>query len=133
MIAKQDKNGNIHVTGNKCERGEVYGTEELMAPKRVVTAVVKTKSLFHPYVSVKTHKAILRKYIGSLLNTLYTMEIEIPVNLGDVIINNFKNTNVDVIATKNILEWGYRFLDILLIELVFMELSGYNIICISKY
>jgi len=104
MIVKQYKNGNIDVTGNKCVRGEVYGTEEIMAPKRVVTAVVKTKSQLHPYVSVKTNKAILHKYIKSLLNVLYTMELDLPLKLGDVIINNFKNTNVDIVATKNILK-----------------------------
>lgn len=34
----------IVVTGNTCKRGEIYGTQEFTAPKRVVTSLVRLTS-----------------------------------------------------------------------------------------
>ena len=34
----------VSVAGNRCPKGEVYAREELLAPRRTVTAVVRTGS-----------------------------------------------------------------------------------------
>ena len=44
------------VKGNSCPRGEVYGKEELTAPKRVVTSTVKIKNALDKRCPVKTEK-----------------------------------------------------------------------------
>ncbi|MGL5709777.1 MAG: DUF1667 domain-containing protein, partial [Cetobacterium sp.] len=36
-----DIENNYKVTGNSCPKGEIYGKEELIAPKRVVTSIVR--------------------------------------------------------------------------------------------
>ena len=92
----------ITVTGNQCPRGEIYGKEEFLAPKRIVTAVVRTDSSNYPYVSVKTDKPILREYIKKLLKKLYSIEVSVPVFCGDIVIKNFSNTDVNVVFTRSI-------------------------------
>lgn len=91
----------IRVDGNLCKRGEVYGEEECIAPKRIVTAVVKTTSEQNPYVPVKTDQPILKKDIFSLLRELYALNIPAPVRCGDVVVENYNNTGIRVVATRS--------------------------------
>ena len=98
------ENNEITVTGNQCPRGDTYGKEEFLAPKRIVTAVVKTESLKYPYVSVKTDQPILREYIFVLLKKLYSLKANIPIQCGDIVLKDFKNTGVNVVFTRSVSE-----------------------------
>ena len=40
LTAEWENEETITISGNKCNRGEIYGREEILAPKRVVTATV---------------------------------------------------------------------------------------------
>ena len=44
----------VKVSGNRCPRGEEYAREEILAPKRVVTATCRLKNEQHPRLLVKT-------------------------------------------------------------------------------
>ena len=46
ISAEWDNDSDITVTGNKCQRGVVYGQEEILSPRRVVTATVDINSSF---------------------------------------------------------------------------------------
>jgi CxxC motif-containing protein len=102
LIVLQKGDDDIVVTGNKCPRGEIYGREELLAPKRVVTASVKSTSSHHPYVPVKTDKPLLREYIPSLLKKLYSISVKVPVHIGDILLRNIEGTDTNVIFTRTI-------------------------------
>lgn len=91
----------ITVGNNLCKRGEVYGREECVAPKRIVTAVVKTTSKQNPYVPVKIEAPILKKDIFALLRELYSLELQAPVRRGDVVIENHNHTGIRVVATRS--------------------------------
>jgi CxxC motif-containing protein len=91
----------ITVTGNLCNRGEAYGKEECVAPKRVVTAVVKTNSSRNPYVPVKIDQPILKQEIFQLLKFLYSLSIPVPIRRGDVLVENYNNTGIRVVATRS--------------------------------
>lgn len=93
---------NITVTGNRCPRGEAYGIEEIVAPKRMITAVVKTNSLTIAYAPVRTSKPLPREKMVGLLKKLYVMEAKIPVICGGVLLADFENTGVDVVFTRSI-------------------------------
>ncbi|MBN2534610.1 MAG: DUF1667 domain-containing protein [Spirochaetales bacterium] len=94
----------ITVTGNQCIRGEIYGKEEFLAPTRIVTAVVRTNSAKYPYVPVKTDRPVIRARIPELLRELYRIKTSIPIQCGDVIIENYDETEVKVICTRSISE-----------------------------
>ncbi|HPO13133.1 MAG TPA: DUF1667 domain-containing protein [Candidatus Hydrogenedentes bacterium] len=94
----------VDVTGNKCDRGVDYGREELLDPKRVVTAVVKTTSSELPYVPVRTTAPLVKPLIPELLHELYQQHVTPPIRSGNPLIENFRNTGVNVIFTRSIAE-----------------------------
>ena len=96
------ENNELKVTGNKCKRGIVYAKEEYFAPRRIITATCSIESDTIARLPVKTDKAILKKYIDELLDSIYSIKVKAPVQMGDIIINNFKNTGVNVVSTRSI-------------------------------
>lgn len=92
---------NIKVSGNTCKRGETYGINEILHPKRMVTSIVRVKDS-DLILSVKTREAIPKELIFEALNVLKDVEVKRPIKIGDVVVGNILNTGVDVIATKNI-------------------------------
>jgi len=55
-----------------------------------------------PLVSVKTKEAVPKGKIDEIVSLIKQAEVKAPVNIGDVIIKNAADTNVDVIATRNV-------------------------------
>jgi CxxC motif-containing protein len=102
LIVILEDDAHVTVSGNKCPRGEVYGKEEILCPRRIVTAVVKTDSTSHPYVPVKTDKPLPREQIIPLLKELYGREAAIPIKRGDQLVIDFKGTGINVIITRTI-------------------------------
>ena len=96
------QNGEVTVEDAQCERGEEYGREELLEPKRVVTAVVKTTSAAAPYVPVKTSKALPKPLIAGLLEALYTLHAATPITCGQTLISDFQGSGVDVVYTRTV-------------------------------
>jgi CxxC motif-containing protein len=82
------------VSGNRCPRGEVYGREELLSPRRVVTAVVPTDSVPFPYAPVRTDQPLTRDRIPLLLERLYGSLVKLPVRVGGVFIEDFHGVRV---------------------------------------
>ena len=93
----------ITVSGNRCPRGEEYGREEAVAPKRVMTAVVPTTSPHTPFLPVKSTGPVPRDDIPPLLGRLYALSVPIPVRCGDTILENVRGSGVDIVASRSIL------------------------------
>jgi len=102
----------ISVTGNRCARGVVYAIEEIRAPKRIVTATVSSadaqdskQTIFSNSIKripVKTSSPCLREKIPSLLRDIYKIKLNLPVKAGDIVIENWNNEGIDVIATRTV-------------------------------
>lgn len=107
----------LSVTGNKCQRGAQYAREELLSPKRVVTATCKLNqasdqaaimgqqgqaaNLYKPRrVPVRTAKAFPKERIPELLTLLYQHVVSLPVERGQVILPDVLGTGIDVIAER---------------------------------
>jgi len=92
----------ITVEGNRCARGEVYGTEEMRSPKRVVTATMATDSERIPRLPVRTTAALPKELIDGLLNEIYGRRVPLPVRRGEIIIQDYRGTGIDVVAARSI-------------------------------
>jgi len=94
LAVSTDASAETTVTGNRCARGEAYGKEEVLAPKRILTAVVPTDSARFPCVPVRTDRAIRREKAGTLLADLYGRTVKLPVREGQVLIEDFDGARV---------------------------------------
>lgn len=102
LTAEWENEEDIIITGNKCNRGEIYGREEILAPKRVVTATVAVDSAQMARMPVKTDSALLKEHIEPLLQELYRLRLTAPVRCGDVLIDDVAGTGVKVVATRSV-------------------------------
>ncbi len=97
-------NTGICVKGHRCPRGRDYGASEISDPRRIVTAAVLVKSEKRCCIPVKSSAPVPAALIPSLLKELYSMTAALPIHLGDVIIKNFSNTAIDIIAAGEMKE-----------------------------
>ncbi|MBN2796914.1 MAG: DUF1667 domain-containing protein [Clostridia bacterium] len=91
----------VVVTGNQCNRGAVYGKEELIAPKRVLPTTVKFEGGLHERLPVKTSAPVLKSLLFELMAYLNKITVKGPVKMGDVVVKNILDTGVDMIATRD--------------------------------
>jgi CxxC motif-containing protein len=94
--------GEAVVTGNRCPKGEAYGREEIAAPKRTVTAVVRTDSVDFPCAPVRTDRPLPRERTRELLAELGRMRISLPVTAGAELVADWKGTGVTVLVTRSL-------------------------------
>ena len=90
----------VKVTGNACPRGEAYGKSELVNPTRMVTGLGRGAGL-RKRLSVKTRVAVPKAKIDAVLFALHQTTVQLPVTIGDVIIEDVAGTGVDIVATAN--------------------------------
>jgi CxxC motif-containing protein len=95
-------NDEVVVEGNRCSRGLEYGREEMLSPKRVVTATVALKDGVIGRVPVKTDKPLSKKHIPTLLSRLYAMELQAPIEKGYEIICDIEGSGVNLVITRSI-------------------------------
>ena len=100
-VAWEDEK-DIAVKGNKCAKGESYAQEEILAPKRVVTATVRAVAGADRRLPVKTSAPILKEHIPTLLNRVYKLELSPPIVRGQVLLKNIEGTGVDLVATRSL-------------------------------
>lgn|SRR5699024_6374558 len=100
-VTLEDKEA-VKVEGNTCPKGEAYGKKEVTNPTRIVTSTVRVSGGVLPVVSVKTASDIPKEKVMDCARTLKNVEIQAPVSIGDVVLEDICGTGVPMIATKNI-------------------------------
>lgn len=90
------------ITGYTCKRGLEYVKQESVAPKRTVTSTVKVKNGDFRVVSCRTTEPIDKNKMFDLMNIINKIEVEAPVKVGDVLLDNIFGTSAKLIATKEI-------------------------------
>ena len=92
----------MNVTGNSCPRGKNYAISELTHPVRMVTSTVRVSNRENVVASVKTSEAIDKDKMFDVIKLVNSMSVKAPCHVGDVLVKNVFNTNVDILITKNI-------------------------------
>jgi CxxC motif-containing protein len=99
---KVDENDNYSVTGNDCPRGAEYGKKELTAPTRVITSTVKVRGGLYCRCPVKTAAPIPKGLIFEAMKLLDNVELQAPVRVGDVVIEDICGTGIPFVAARNL-------------------------------
>lgn len=106
LIAETDSQGNIFISGNRCPRGMDYAREELMEPKRTLTATVEVKgqeAFSHSRrLPVRSTQPVPIELTRELLAELYSIKIDLPVKIGQPIIKNWKDTGIDIVSSRSL-------------------------------
>ena len=102
LKVEMDGENVICVSGNTCRRGEIYARKEVTNPTRIVTSTVKVVNGTSGTVSVKTKEEIPKEKIFACVQALRGIEVQAPVHIGDVILENVAGTGVDIVATRNV-------------------------------
>ncbi len=94
----------ISVSGNKCKRGIKFATDEMTAPKRTISSVVKTAFKEAPVLPVRVSDEIPKEKIFDVMNEINHVTVKKKLKRGDVVIKNVLSLGVDVIATSDVLQ-----------------------------
>ncbi|MBQ8685153.1 MAG: DUF1667 domain-containing protein [Clostridia bacterium] len=91
------ENGNpVSVKGNGCPRGKLYAENEVVCPKRVVTSTVRAKN--GVMVPVKTDRPVKKSEIFEIMKKINQTTCELPVKIGDVLVENISDEANLVVA-----------------------------------
>jgi CxxC motif-containing protein len=107
LVAESGSGGELVVSGNRCPRGTAYAREELLAPKRTVTATCRS---FAPAggtpaakrIPCRTTAPFPRERVDELLAAIYALEEPLPVEMGRVLIRDAFGLGIDVVATRTL-------------------------------
>ncbi|HOD93091.1 MAG TPA: DUF1667 domain-containing protein [Clostridia bacterium] len=99
-----DENGINSMEGYSCKRGIDYATAEILSPTRMVTSSVKINNARYTVCPVKTSRPISKDKIQDVMKNICCVQIQAPVQQGDVIIKDVCGTGADIIATQTLKE-----------------------------
>ena len=94
------------VSGNRCPRGIAYAQEEICNPKRMVTATCAVSMADNAVpllkrLPVRTNVPCPKKQIPALLADIYKTKLTLPVQVGDLVIADWKGSGIDVVVTRS--------------------------------
>ncbi len=98
------ENGTVtKVEGNECKRGSMYASEEISAPKRVLTSTVAVLGMgTKRRASIKTNKAIPKELLFEAMEQIKNITVTTSLKRGSAVIYNLLGTGADVILTEDI-------------------------------
>ena len=88
----------LQVEGNFCGKGVPYAKQEITAPERVLTVLMRPEGTDRP-LSVKTDKPVPKAMLKECAKAIYATHPQLPVKHGDVLITDLCGTGANVIAT----------------------------------
>ncbi len=92
----------LNVQGNLCPRGTDYAEKELFNPERTLTTSVRVRDGEMPLASVRTVGPIPKRFIRKTVFRLKQIELEAPVEFGQVVIEDVEGTGVAVVVTREV-------------------------------
>ena len=100
----------LSVSGNRCPRGAAYAREELLAPKRTVTATIRSRHGTGASVGgsgtrripCRTDAPFPKERVAELLSLIYSVEASLPVEMGQVLIADALGLGINVVATRTL-------------------------------
>ena len=100
IMTAEGSGENWVVTGNACKRGEKHAIGECTNPMRTVTSIVRVSNREDTMVPVKTAAPIPKGEMFTVMEMIRTIQVEAPVKIGDVILENVFGTQV--VATGDV-------------------------------
>lgn len=90
------------IEGHGCKRGYVHAEAEMTQPLRMLTSTVPIRNASLRMLPVISAEPIPKAKIGECLDMLSGIEMESPVQAGDIIVKNICGCNVDIVASRSL-------------------------------
>ena len=100
-VTFDDTGALANVSGYTCKRGLEYARQEATDPRRNISAVVCVRGCLEP-LSVKTQAPIPKAKIFDVMGEIRALDLQAPVEAGQVLIQDAAGTGVAVVATKSV-------------------------------
>lgn len=94
--------GQYHIEGAGCKRGETFAIEELTAPKRTIQTTVQTTFEEYPRLPVKTEGPIPKEKIREVMDVCHHVLIKCKVEVGEIVVENICQTGINLVATSDL-------------------------------
>ncbi len=89
--------GEVTVSGNFCSKGEIYGKNEVICPRRTVTGTVRAGDKLIP---VKTDGAVRKDLMFDVMEKIRAFRLLTNVKIGDIIIENVDGEGANLVAAS---------------------------------
>lgn len=100
-ISIQGEGPDLHINGQGCKRGELYARDEIITPKRMVTAVVAITGSSQ-LLPVKTASPIPKEKMLAAMKEIQHIQVSPPIKIGQVIKEDIVGTAINIVATGNL-------------------------------
>lgn len=91
-----------NIIGAQCSKGKEFVINEIRNPMRFFTGSISCKNGDYQLVSVKTNKAVPKEIMEKIAANIKEIEVEAPVEIGQVIWPSITNNHVDLVATRKV-------------------------------
>jgi CxxC motif-containing protein len=108
-VELQEENGKIsEIKNNRCRRGKEYVISEFTDPKRILTTTVVVENGRLPVIPVRSTAPVPKKLIKECMKELARIRLKAPIKCGDLVCANILNTEMDIIASRDLEEGGKK-------------------------
>lgn len=90
------------VTGNGCPRGDKFAHQEPTCPMRVLTTTVAVSGGDEALLPVRTAEAIPLALHAQAMDLIRGLVVDAPIHMGDVVLENLLDTNINLVASMDI-------------------------------
>jgi CxxC motif-containing protein len=104
QIQAISKGSDIVFEGYTCKRGLEYAQQEFYEPKRILTTTMRVGNGFLPLIPVRTNKPILKEKLNEALTEIAKTEVNAPIKMGDILIENILGLESNVIASRDLIK-----------------------------
>ncbi|MBY8985473.1 MAG: DUF1667 domain-containing protein [Candidatus Lokiarchaeota archaeon] len=104
LVHVENINGELIIEGHSCKRGEEYGREEFIAPKRILTTTIRVENGFLPLIPVRSDIPIPKEKLKDTLKEIAKTVVKAPIKMGDVLLKQVIGLDVNIIASRDLIE-----------------------------
>ncbi len=94
----------LAVRGIQCKKGKEYASEEFKNPTRTFTSTVVIHNAPLPRLPVRTNKPLPKGMVFDAMDVINAIELEAPVRMGDTIVEGLLGTDIDIIASRSLMQ-----------------------------
>jgi CxxC motif-containing protein len=104
LVHVENVNGELIIEGHSCKRGEEYGREEFIAPKRILTTTIRVENGFLPLIPVRSDKPLPKERLQEALKEIAITKIKAPIKMGDILLKDILGLEANIIASRDLAE-----------------------------